>query len=59
MTKRNNIQSLLKKINNQDDFIKEYAKHFNIHPLEIGAAATKLQDETITFMQNYIKNQKT
>jgi len=59
MTKLKNIQSLLKKINNQDDFIKEYAKHFNIHPLEIGVNATKLQDEIITFMQNYIKNQKT
>ena len=57
MTKRNNIQSLLKKINNQDNFIKEYAKHFSTHPLEIGAVATKLQDEKITFMQNYIKNQ--
>lgn len=57
MNKRYNIQSLLKKINNQEDFMKEYLNHFSIHPLEIGCAATKLQDQTITFMQNYIKNQ--
>ncbi len=58
MNKKDNIQSLLKKIDNQGNFIKEYSKHFSIHPLEIGFTATKLQDQTINFMQNYIKNQK-
>jgi len=58
MNKKNNIQYLLKKIDDQDNFIKEYSKHFSIHPLDIGFTATKLQDQTINFMQNYIKNQK-
>ena len=57
MDKSDNIKKLLGQVHNQNGFIKEYSKHFKIHPLQIGSTSTKLQDETIAFMQNYIRNQ--
>jgi len=58
MDKADNIKKLLGLIHSQDDFIEEYSKHFKTPPLEIGSTSTRLQDETIVFLQNYIKNQK-